>query len=153
MSKQSTNDSYANTFPYERQSLALRRELVTVSSAELLALFTTPKTIVAAPGTSFAVFPVRAKIFKPAGTAYASVQDLSFKYTGAAGAEVLKITGAGFLDQATAQVRFGLPNFTVAMTPVANAVMTLHSLTGNPTTGTSVLQVEFFYTLVRVVAA
>ena len=45
----------------------------TITSAQVLALFATPRTLVAAPGANKALILEGAVFYKPAGTAYASV--------------------------------------------------------------------------------
>ena len=128
--------------------------VITVSSAELLALFATPKTIVPAPGAGKILVFERALIHKPAGTAYSGIaagEDLSFKYTDQSGTELSRVSSTGFLDQATAQERHatgyraasGLAGFT----PTANAAIVLGLLLGEITTGNSPLYVQVFYRL------
>lgn len=128
--------------------------VVEVTSAQLLALNATPQTIVDAPGAGYVVMPRSFMIHKPAGTAYAGIaanEDLVFKYTNASGAEISgRIASAGFLDQATAQSRaVGLEGSTGTatgdFTPVANAAVVIHLLTGEITTGTSPLYVHVLY--------
>lgn len=128
---------------------------VLVSSAELLALNATPKTLVPAPGANFGLVFEGALIHKPAGTAYAGIaagEDLSIKYTNGAGAELGQCEATGFLDQATAQTRHMRPHTAASgaseKTPVANAVLVLHMLTGEITTGTSALHVRIWYRIV-----
>lgn len=131
---------------------------VTITSAQLLALFATPQTLVAAPGAGLALVFNGAVIHKPAGTAYAGVaagEDLSIKYTDASGAEVAQCEATGFLDQATAQTRFVRPQTAAsgnsAITPVANAPLVLHMLAGEITTGTSDLNIRVYYRVVPTV--
>lgn len=131
---------------------------VTVTSAQLLALFATPITIVAAPGAGRALILDSAVLHKPAGTAYGGIaagEDLSIKYTNAAGAAVGGCEATGFLDQATAQTRF-LQAYRAAsgvsdITPVADAPLVLHMLTGEITTGDSPLRLRVYYRVVPTV--
>jgi len=130
----------------------------TITSAQLLALNATPQTIVAAPGANFATIFLGALVHKPAGTAYGGIaigEDLSIKYTGAAGLELSQCETTGFLDSASAQTRWMRP-YTAAslindITPVANAVLVLHLLVGEITTGTSPLVVRTYYRVVPTV--
>src|SRR5688572_20996969 len=103
-----------------------------ITSAQLLALFTTPQTVVAAPGAGLAIIPSKVVIHKPAGTAYAGIaagEDLVLKYTNASGAQCSSVIEAtGFLDQTTAQTRVArFPGSTGStagdVTPVANAAV------------------------------
>lgn len=134
---------------------------VTVTSAELLALSATPKTIVAAPGANKAIWFLGAVLTKAAGTAYAGVaagEDLVFAYTNTAGLDVGVCETTGFLDQATAQARIVNPQ-TGALaagtasdfTPAANAALVLALLAGEIITGDSDLKVRVFYRVVPTV--
>lgn len=135
----------------------LGQSIVTrVPTASVLALNATPFTILAAPGAGVAIVPLRVAIYKPAGTAYAGIaagEDLVLKYTNGSGAQVSSVIEAtGFLDQTTAQTRLAFPPATTGatagdITPVANAAVVLHMLTGEVTTGNSDLYVELFYDL------
>lgn len=146
------------TIPNGITILPIRQVDVTVTSAQLLALFATPITLVAAPGANFALILDSAVLHKPAGTAYGGIaagEDLSIKYTNAAGAAVGGCEATGFLDQTTAQTRF-LRGYNAAsgvsdITPVANAPLVLHMLTGEITTGDSNLLVRVYYRVVPTV--
>lgn len=133
---------------------------VTVSSAQLLALNATPKTILVAPVAGLAIIPNRIAIHKPAGTAYSGIaagEDLVLKYTGTAGAQCSTvISSTGFLDQATAQTRVANGPATTGSTaggyaPVAAAPIVLHLLTGEITTGNSPLYVRIWYDVINTV--
>lgn len=136
----------------------VREANVTITSAQLLALFATPQQIVAAPGANKALIFEGAVLQKPAGTAYAGIaagEDLSVKYTDAAGLEVSQIEAIGFLDQATAQTRYARPQSAAtgdsSITPVANAALVLHLLVGEIITGDSDLEVRVYYRIVDTV--
>lgn len=131
-----------------------------VPTASVLTLNATPYSILAAPGAGIAIVPLRVAVYKPAGTAYAGIaagEDLVLKYTNGSGAQVSSVIEAtGFLDQTTAQTRYAFPPATTGatagdITPVANAAVVLHMLTGEVTTGTSDLYVELFYDLMLTV--
>lgn len=124
---------------------------VEVTSAELLALFATPKALVPAPGVGKALILDMVVLYKPAGTAYAGIaagEDLSVKYTNAAGVEAAQIEATGFLDQATAQTRVARAAAAAALVPVENAALVLHMLTGEIITGNTVLKLRVFYRVV-----
>jgi len=130
---------------------------VKVTTAQLLALNATPITIVSAPSTDRALIFDGALIRKPAGTAYAAIaagDDLAIKYTDASGAQVAECEATGFLDQATAQIRYVRPHTAAsgnsAITPVAGAALVLHMLTSEVTTGTSDLHLQIEYRLVDI---
>jgi len=94
-------------------------------------------------------------IHKPAGTAYAGIaagEDLSVKYTNAAGLAVGGVETTGFLDSAGSQVRYcngyraasGLSGIVM----VANAALVLHLLVAEIITGDSDLNIEVHYRVV-----
>lgn len=131
---------------------------VLITSAQLLALNATPQTLVPAPGsTAQALIFEGMLVHKPAGTAYAGIaagEDLSVKYTDGSGAAVGGCETTDFLDQATAQTRYVRPTAAASgvsdITPVADAPLVLHLLTGEITTGNSPLHVRVFYRVVPV---
>jgi hypothetical protein len=131
------------------RSVEERYARITVTSAEILALFATPKTLVAAPGAGKFIEFLGATIMLDAtATAYAGVaagEDLCIKYTNAAGAIVsTTLETTGFIDQTTDQVRT-IKAITTDVTPVVNSPIVLHLLVGEITTGTGVLYVNVSY--------
>lgn len=144
----------------EEPSVQIRtfRRRVVVTSAQLLALFATPQTIVPAPGANKANVFVGALIRKASGTAYAGIaagEDLSVKYTDASGVEVAQCEATGFLDQTTNQIRWVRPQTAASgnssITPIANSPLVLHMLTGEIITGNSDLEIEVHYRVVNTV--
>jgi hypothetical protein len=144
------------TSPYIVQKRAFKQ----ITSAQLLALNATPITVVAAPGAGRAIVPTRVNVYKPAGTAYAGIaagEDLVLKYTNGSGAQCSSVIEAtGFLDQTTAQIRSaGAPASTGStagdITPVANAAVVMHMLTGEITTGDQPIYVEVYYNEIKTV--
>ncbi len=134
---------------------ALRTRRATITTGQLLALNATPISLVPAPGAGFTLIFEGAELYKPAGTAYGGIaagEDVAIKYTDASGTAVATCEATGFLDQATAQVRY-VRAFTAAsavsdLTPVANAALVAHMLTGEITTGDSALRVRVFYRII-----
>lgn len=125
-------------------------ETVTISSAELLALHTTPKTLVAAPGEGSALVFEGATLFLDyATTAYAvdAGDDLTIRYTDGSGATVATIETDPFLATEADALRYVYPATTAAIAPVANAALVL-SLGGAVVTGDSPLKVQINYRVV-----
>lgn len=127
----------------------LKTVRVTVSSAEMLALNATPKTLIAAPGGGKALILVAAELWLDYGSAaYAGIaagEDLTIKVSNAAGATLATIETTGFLDATANAFRYVEPTTTAARTPVANAPLVLHLLTGEITTGDSPLKLRLLY--------
>lgn len=123
---------------------------VTVSSAELLALNATPKTIVPAPAAGLMNVFEGIVISKPAGTAYAGVaagEDLAVGYVNIT-TPLATVETTGFLDQATVQTRYA-PKYAAAsgvnsITP-ANSAIVLGLQSGEIITGTSPLNCRVYY--------
>lgn len=127
--------------------LPTQSDIVTVTSAQLLALNATPKTLLAAPGAGKAIVLEFAELFLDYGTAaYAAIaagEDLNFCYTNGSGAIIGTVEATGFLDQTSDQHRF--IRFYGTVTPVANAAIVLHMASGEVTTGDSPLDVRLHY--------
>lgn len=125
---------------------------VTVSTAELLALNTTPKTLLAAPGANKAIIVAGAFLWLDYNsTAYdgiAAGEDLAIRYTNGSGQLVATIEATGFLDATADAIRYVYPISTAAITPVANAAVVLFMETGNIATGNSPLKVRLNYRIV-----
>lgn len=127
----------------------LKTTTVTVSSAELLALNATPKTLIDAPGAGKANILVAAEFWLDyATTAYAGIadgEDLAIKVSDASGATLATVETTGFLDATADAFRYVEPTTTAARTPVANAPLVLHMLTGEIITGDSPLKLRLLY--------
>lgn len=128
-----------------------RSATINVSSAELLALNATPKTLLAAPGAGKMIILEGAYIFLDYNSAaYADIgasEDLALRYTDGSGEIVATVEATGFLDQTADQRRWVAPT---GFSPAVNAPLVLHMTTGEVTTGDSPLVVKLKY---RVVAA
>lgn len=129
--------------------MPLKTATVTVSSAELLALNATPKTLIAAPAAGKALVLVAAELWLDyATTAYdgiASGEDLTIRYTNGSGTTLATIETTGFLDATADAFRYVEPTTTAAITPVAEAPLVLHLSTGEIATGDSPLKVRITY--------
>jgi predicted RecA/RadA family phage recombinase len=129
-------------------------DVITISSAELLALHGTPKQLVAAPAAGYAIVPVDAQLFLDYNsTPYdgiASGEDLAFCYTNASGNQVGTVETTGFLDASADAHRNVL--FTGASAPTSAAALVLALLVGEIATGNSPLKVRVRYRVVQLLA-
>jgi len=134
---------------------------VLVTSAQVLALNATPKTLVAAPGAGKALLLEGAVIYMPYNSvAYSGVaagEDLTIKYTGSGGTVLGTCETTGFIDQTTNQTRYvrrtaaadaAVSDFTPANTPLV-----LHLLVGEVAAGNSPLIVRVYYKVIPTVLA
>ena len=121
---------------------------VEISSAEVLALFTTPKELVAVPGAGYILeFISLLLALDYATTAYTigTAGDLQVKYTDGSGAAVSVTEAAtGLLDQEADQLRL-LDKLEASVTPVANAALVLTLATANVTLGDSPIHAKVVY--------
>lgn len=121
---------------------------VVLSTGELLALYTTPKSLVAAQGAGTVVEFVSAllnydynSIVYTIGTA----GDLQVKYTDGSGAEASSTRACtGFIDQGTDQLSL-IEKVGGTVVPVANAALVLTCATANPTAGDSPINIRVTY--------
>lgn len=125
---------------------------VEVSSAELLALATTAKELVPAPGANKVLEFVSAVIKHNAGTAYAepsAPDEMVIQYSG--GQDVCtEIDATGFLDQITDEVRLATFSETAMATTVdlealKNTSLVLFNSGADWTTGTGTVDVRINY--------
>lgn len=141
----------SGTFP-ALSKITRKTAKIQITSAELLALNATPKTLVAAPGAGKMLVFDEAIVYKPAGTAYATIaagEDLAICYTNLSGAQAnTSLETTGFLDQTTLQVRITRPIATEYI-PVINAALVMGLLTGEITTGDQPLYVTLQYHIVE----
>lgn len=122
---------------------------VSITATELKALNATPKALVPAPGAGLSNVFDSAILFLDFGTvAYdgiAAGEDLAIKYTDAAGATLATVETTGFLDAGADAERFVRATTAAALTPVTNAAIVAHMLTGEIATGDSPLKMRVFY--------
>lgn len=127
----------------------LKTATVTVSSAELLALNASPKTLIAAPAAGKALILVAAELWLDfATTKYdgiAAGEDLTIRYTDGSGALLATIETDPFLAAEADAFRYVEPTTTAAITPVADAPLVLHLSTGEIATGDSPLKLRLLY--------
>jgi hypothetical protein len=141
--------TYCDTLYAPIYAMPLATATVTVSSAELLALNATPKTLIAAPASGHALILVAAELWLDFGTTgYAGIaegEDLTIRYTNGSGLTLATIETTGFLDATADAFRYVEPVTTAAITPVAAAPLVLHLSTGEITTGDSPLKLRLLY--------
>jgi hypothetical protein len=141
------NGSLANT------SL-IQYATVSVSSAEILALFTTAKQLVPAPAAGQVIEFISGTVsYVKVNTAYTvgSSTNLSVKYKDKTGADVSSTRATtGFIDQSTSQY-YMLRPLAATLALDANAVaqpLCLALLVANPTTGDGTFTVNIAYRIV-----
>lgn len=119
---------------------------IELTTAELLALFTTPKELVATPGTKYVhEFISAVLVLNYAGTAYATRGDLRVKEDDESGTTLSDtIALADLLDNTADTVRT-MQALSADVALSAGAALVLTVATGNPATGTSPLLVKIAY--------
>lgn len=125
---------------------------VVISSAELLALQTTPKTLVAAPGVNKAIAFERAEVFLDYNSvAYADIAsgddlNIRYRYTDGSGTIAGTLETTGFLDQTSDIYAMIYPIADSLVLPL-NAPL-VASLGGAVTTGNSPLAIRVHYSII-----
>lgn len=118
-----------------------------ITTAQMLALFGTPITVVAAPGADKAIIVDAIVLFldfNTIGYTVPGTSELSFKYTNAAGLEILQLETTGFLDVVADATRVVKPAVAL-MNPTANAAVVVQVLIANVTAGNSPLKIRVYY--------
>jgi len=119
---------------------------VTLTSAEILALYTTPKTLVAAPGSG--------KVLQFAGavgfldfntTAYDTAGILTVKYTDGSGTAVSDAVAAAALCNQADDCYEEFAKTTAETELTVNAALVLTCDSANPASGDSILTIKIFY--------
>ncbi len=130
----------------------LQSATITISSAELLALHATPKTLVAAPGVGNSVVLESAILFLAFNSAaydgIAGAEDLEIRHTNGSGQLFATIETTGFLDSGANAVRFVKATTTAAITPTDNAPLVINLASGEIATGNSPLKVKVNYRVI-----
>lgn len=130
-------------------------QTVTLTSADILALNTTPITLVPTFGTNssnvglnyvYIVEGITARLYY-GGTAYTGANNLEFRYTDASGAKVTADLPNTFINSG-ANTFAHVAGITTAFTPVYNAPIVVRVPTANPATGNSRITLVVKYRIV-----
>lgn len=124
----------------------IKKAIVQISSAQILALNATPVQLVPAPGVGKIVIADRFifKIVRTA-TAYANGGVIEFRYTNAAGALVAATIAAAVITGGAGTEFNTVGGVVSTLTPVANAAIVVDNATAAFITGTGVAQITVFY--------
>lgn len=138
------DDVYAVAVP--AMQMAARK--VTLTSAQILALNSTPISLVPAPGAgrTVIVHGITARLTYNSA-AYATNTTLEFRYTDGSGAKVTADLSA--LLTATANKNQFVAGVVTALTPVTNAAIVVCVPSGNPATGNSPVEITVHYSEVE----
>lgn len=121
--------------------------VVTLTSAQVLALNTTPITLVAAPGTGNAVIfdGATAKLVFNS-TAYTDSSGvLTIAYTNSSGVAVGPTIPASFVTTSSGTAYAYVPPVATELAPAVNAPLVIYCTSANPTAGNSTIQVTIQY--------
>jgi hypothetical protein len=126
---------------------------VSLAATDILALNTTPITLVAAPSAGYALILDGIMLLMTYVTAYTSANNnnLVVKYTdknGAATLATITNTTTTLLGASSDQLRYILPTTTACIAPVAEAPLVIYEGTKDPDSGTSTLKLRVFYHIV-----
>lgn len=123
---------------------------VTLTSAQVLAIFTTPVQIIAAPGAGKIIFPTSASVNYVAGATPYTDHGGSLLLQN--GANWFSFATLGFWDQAASQIYMNgsLAFQQPAVSTFANKQLQITQSTANPTLGDGTLVVTVEYRIVSV---
>lgn len=129
------------------KELKLFTKKTTLTAAEMLASFTTPIALVAAPGAGKAIIVHRITGGVDYGSAaYATNTTQEFRYTDGSGTKVTADMAA--LVTATADKFVTVGGIEAALVPTENAAVVVMTATGNPTAGDSPVSYSVEYSIV-----
>lgn len=139
-----TSDGSGNATWQASGSSAIQSSTVIVSAAQILALHTTPITIVPAQGASTAIVPISMTVeYIYVSAAYATDQTLIFTY---GGGTWLTLSSALALTQNTFYFRNLQQNAGVSgSNTYANGAFRITTPTSNPTAGDATLKITTYY--------
>ena len=119
---------------------------ITLTTAEILALFTTPKELVEAPGANKVIQFMGAVAFLDYNSVdYATYGVVTVKYTDGSGTAVSEPVAADKLVQSSDDVVTEVAQLSADAELTQNAALVLAVDTGNPTAGDSPIRFKIFY--------
>jgi hypothetical protein len=119
---------------------------IAVTSAEMLALFDTPKELVATPGTRYVhEFISALLILDHGGTDYTTRGDLTINENDGSGTALSDTVDAADFVQASADAIRTMQVISTEIALTAGAALVLCCATGNPAAGNSPIQVNIAY--------
>lgn len=123
------------------------RKTITLTSAQILALNTTPVALIAAPGVgkSISVDEVVFKAPASGATAYTGANAVELRYTNGSGAKVTGDIAAAALNSTSGRVDKAVA---AAVTMVANAAVVAVVPTANPGAGNGTVTIDIIYRVV-----
>lgn len=131
------------------EAIKVIRVKVTLTAAQVKALFTTPITLITAPGAGIAIVVNRITFTSTYVSAtYTGANALEFRYTDASGAKVTADIPAATLNFSSGTKFSTVAGVTTELIPVANAALVVRVPTANPAAGDSPVSLTIDYSLV-----
>lgn len=135
---------------YQRNTGLLLVKKVHLTSAQILALYSTPITLVPAPGAGYAVIIERIVGKATYSTAaYTGSNNLEFRYTNGSGAKVATDVEEAFINVASGTLLTSVAGLEAEFAPVANAAVVVCVPSQNPAAGSGVIDLTVMYRLVK----
>lgn len=123
-----------------------QRAQVTLTAAQIKALFTTPQVLVAAPGAGFYISIDEIVATLNYGTIqFTGANAVEFRYTDGSGSKVTGDAASAWLNGAATA---GVKTVSAAVTPLANAAVVAAVPSGNPAAGDSTVKFDVLYRIV-----
>lgn len=131
------------------EAIKVIRVKTTLTAAQVKALFTTPITLITAPGSGIAIVVNRITFTATYVSAtYAGSNALEFRYTDASGSKVTADIAASTLNFSSGTKFSTVAGVVTELIPIANAALVVRIPTANPTVGDSPVSLTIDYSLV-----